>query len=590
MFRRYRRRHGYSEKSHTLLRYIVLGVLCGTLVFTGGKKIASLLGQIGDTQVVAALLHVPERSSVQVSLDGGEAQRAENGLRLYPGDRLTVGSNAQGFVTFFDGTIVALDQNTEFIIDESLRGESSSTIDMSLTKGNLWIKTPSADVYTGSIVRSVHTPAFLVAISSRTDGLIGERMLQFFTTDGLGGRIEIPGISAVGYVGEGQQFFLPEGKDIREDLYLYRSPLEDSAFTHTLVLAGKDFAQSNDDTEVPKQKDEQTEGSVSSDEILTVTSPLNNATVAGDILEVQGVVGKAVRRIRINGYMVDVNPEDSAFTYELTLPRDAEVSVVIEALDEKGIPLIGIQRIIQRDIDAPIPPIILLPSGSGTTYRTQKTEFEIRGSAPPDAVGIVVNDYRLQLFVQGDSQWSYLASRELGNLEYGQNVYDVRAIDTSGNISSPARITILLEEGEEGVVIEKSDAVLVETETVSPSTEDGEGDSKTKEQKPVSATLPENLPIMPGSLKIVGPTVGEPFTATGSEFSIYGVTPEETYSVWVNGYRLRLYTPGDPVWKYIASYPLGTMKRGKNVYAVAIRNRVGEVLDRLEYTVYYRVE
>ena len=587
MFRRYRRRHGSCEQPQTFLRYIVLGVICGTVVFAGGKKIASLLGQIGDAQVVAAVLHVPQRSSVQVSLEGGEAQRAENGLRLYPGDRLTIGGNAQGFVTFFDGTILALDENTEFVIDESLEGDVVSTIGISLTKGNLWVKTPSADVYTGSTVRTVRTPILLVAIPSGTEGLIGERTLQFFTTDGLGGRIEVPGISAVGYVGEGQQFSIPKGKDIREDLYLYRSPLEDTAFNHALVLAGKDFAGSRDNANVPEETDEPMERSVSPDEILTVTSPLNNATVAGDTLEIHGIVGKDVRRIRINGYMVDVNPEDSEFSYELTLPHDAEISVVIEALDERGIPLIGVQRMIKRDIDAPIPPTILSPSGSGTTYRTQKTAFEIRGSAPPDAVGIVVNDYRLQLFVQGDPQWSYLASRELGNLEYGRNIYDVRAIDTSGNISSSTVIEILLEEGEEGIVEDSEESSEVDHPQTNVSPVKGKPDDFRASD---DAILTENPPIMPGSLKIVGPTVGEPFTATGSEFSIYGITPEETYSVWVNGYRLRLYTPGEPVWKYIASYSLGTMKRRKNVYSVVIRNRAGEVLDRLEYTVYYRVE
>ena len=55
----------------------------------------------------------------------------------------------------------------------------------------------------------------------------------------------------------------------------------------------------------------------------------------------------------------------------------------------------------------------------------------------------------------------------------------------------------------------------------------------------------------------------------------------------MNGYTLSLYTPNSTSWKYIASTVLQTMKRGKNVYRIVARNKDGEILDVLEYTITY---
>lgn len=99
--------------------------------------------------------------------------------------------------------------------------------------------------------------------------------------------------------------------------------------------------------------------------------------------------------------------------------------------------------------------------------------------------------------------------------------------------------------------------------------------------------LPNNVPLLPGTLIVTNPTPGTHHTATGSEFLLEGATPTITDSVWVNGYRLQLYVHGKTFWNYIAATKYGTLKRGTNAYRINARNDKGEIIDSMTYTVEY---
>lgn len=208
-------------------------------------------------------------------------------------------------------------------------------------------------------------------------------------------------------------------------------------------------------------------------------------------------------------------------------------------------------------------PVITSPAASGQTYRTEKVELVLRGTASKDAAGIMVNDYQLKLFTPEKGSWSYLASLELGNLKAGTNTYDVFTLDSLGRKSDPVRITIIQGEGPEGVV--------------APGEGSGQGSSQ--------APLQNNAPLTPGILAVTAPEPGTSMTYSGTGFLLEGTTSAATHSIWVNDYRLQLYTPGKTFWNYIASEELQTLKPGRNVYRIVARNEKGEVLDVLEYIV-----
>jgi hypothetical protein len=182
-----------------------------------------------------------------------------------------------------------------------------------------------------------------------------------------------------------------------------------------------------------------------------VTSPENNATIRTATVKVEGSVGEKVASLRVNGYQASIK-SDRTFSLEVTLPDEDKVTVTVEALDDAGNVMESVARQLTRDRKPPEAPAITEPAKDGQTYRTQQTELVIRGTAPQGAAGIIVNDYRLQLFDPAKGTWSYLASTRLDNFREGENVFTVYAVNESGTKSPGVSLTILLGGEGEGVI------------------------------------------------------------------------------------------------------------------------------------------
>jgi hypothetical protein len=288
--------------------------------------------------------------------------------------------------------------------------------------------------------------------------------------------------------------------------------------------------------------------------------------------KVEGSVSPRVDRVRVNGYDATINRDQHTFSQELALNEGEDTTITTEALDARGITLAQDIRTVHRGAQEIPAATITSPAKTGDTYRTQQTQFTINGTVPAGTAGVMVNDYKLQLFRSGDTTWSYLAGTALNNLKEGTNTYDVYALDANGNKSQPARITILLEPGTEGVVSSGGGSSTASASSVAPIDE---------------SQMPTNAPLEPGSITITGPAAGSSYTATGSEFLLEGTTSKNTANVWVNGYRLQLYKPGATTWNYIAKAEFNTLKPGKNVYKINARNANNEIIDSFEYTVTY---
>jgi hypothetical protein len=261
----------------------------------------------------------------------------------------------------------------------------------------------------------------------------------------------------------------------------------------------------------------------------------------------------------VNGQEVTV-AKDGTFSVDVSLGKGPTNIIKVEAQNAQGIPIQRIDRTIQIDqaVVAVAPVKIKSPVGSGKTLTTDQAEIDISGEAPAGTEGIMVNDYRLQLFKPGSQTWSYLASTSLGNLKEGPNAFSVYALDADGNKSSARSITIILSTGTGSV----SDAVA-------------------------TPPLKQNAPLTPGTLSVDEPGPGTSGETAQNEVVLAGKTSGDTASISINGYSLSLYIAGKTTWNYIASLALSTMKRGKNIYRIVARNKDGEILDVLEYTLTY---
>ncbi len=570
--RRHRLRHGYlgiARHERTIGLWIRGGII--TVMIIAGVGLWKALSWIrADWRVdhPAALAQVEKGSTATVAVDGEEPLRIEGTVEIYEGDLLHTEEHSMAVVAFFEGTQIHLDEETSLTIEEMRQGGKPDTIALKLSNGKIWIALPK-DTASGEILRHVRTEAFSLEIPPGTEALIGKRTLAVFDSgNALGVVLRTSDAPRELYIGEGQQITLPEerwGKE--QNLYAFRSPLDPAFQASPFVEKSRRTPLSPPPKPIPPPKPPE--------DTLAILAPKEGEIARTDSIEVRGTFGKGVTSIRVNGYPATI--DGKSFSQELALPSDEKVDIRIAALDENGIIIAEQSRTVRRDLKAPPSPTILVPAGSGTTFRTAKTEIELRGTAEKGVAGIVVNDYRLQLFQPGDRAWSYLASTNLGNFRPGINVYEIKSIDDAGNRSAPTYITILLAEGEEGIV--------GTSVTDSPPTTNSPSSTQT-----IEAVHPQNPPKESGSLQITTPTKGEPYTTPRVEFSIYGTTSPNTHTVWVNNFRLQLYKPGNDIWKYIASIPMGTMKRGENVYQIIARNAAGEILDRTKYTVIFKPE
>jgi len=550
------------------MRRTVILLILGVMLLVVGTKVLQFFGVGNVMQQNAVVLGLEGQGTVNVSIEGKSVQRAENNLKLYPSDRVETSGRAYGVLSFFDDTYVRLDERSEVLITKSVKGAEESSLAVELLNGTIWVAVPTIESFSGSILREIQTANMKVSLPSRTEAIVSPSSIVVFAADGLGVNIWLTGREDPIVIGEGQQLSVPEQTVITGNPYRYRKPLDPLVMRPTFVEESRNsYIKHRAVQEVSSP-----EPTTPTDEIILVTEPQDGIQVQTSTVRVAGSVGPQVSSVRINGYIVAIDEAQSTFAQDMALPDSDDVKIIIEALSADGTVQEEVRRTIHRDRDPPEPPVITVPASTGQTYLTSRDTIEIKGKAAKDIVGIEVNEYRLQLFNPGDDTWKYLANVKLDNYKPGENVYQVVTINKGGYKSEPAVITIVLGEGEEGVIAE------------------GESTEEDKESTDLSDittsdVLPSNVPLLPGTLMVVGPTEGTFHTSTGTSLLIEGTVSDKAHSVWVNDYRLRLYEPGKTFWNYIADTKLFTMRRGTNVYHIVARDSEGKILDEMEYTI-----
>ncbi|MBI3816758.1 FecR domain-containing protein [Candidatus Peregrinibacteria bacterium] len=549
----------HSSSAPNAVWTIVKLVVILALLYLVGSWVLHLFGVGSGGEKSAAALVVEDGGTVNVSVEGGSWQRAENDMKLYPGDKVNTQAGGHGTLSFFDGTRLRLDERSDLAIDRSTQDAKASAIGLTLNSGNLWIDVPSMKIFSGSIVREIATSSFTVDVPPRTQAAISPSTLTVFAADGLGITVRVRGRDPI-LIGEGQQWKMPSGSSPGADLYGYRSPLDP-------LMVQSPFIR---DSRLLKKVGEGGNSSVmaAAGDVLVVSRPQNNAMLTTGTVVVSGAVGAAVTQVQINGHTAPIDTTTHTFSQEIAPQGSGDAEITVQALDGNGTVIAQVTRTVHRSAQALPAPTITEPAATGQTYRVQGEEIVLRGTAPGGAVGMMVNDYRLRLFDPAKGTWSYLATTKVGNLQPGKNVYNVFALFGDAAVKgNAATITILLEPGSVGVV---STNQLSSSSALNP------------------ASLPQNAPLLPGSLAVTDPVPGTQASATGTGFLLEGTTAKQTVHIWINDYRLQLYKPGKTTWNYIASPDLKNLKPGTNVFHIVARNGEGEILDTLDYTVEFQ--
>src|SRR3989338_3497052 len=537
------------------------------ILLWAGKALLSTLQFGNAVQRTAVVLRGDDRGSVSVSLNGEDPRVSDSELKLYPGDSVATDRGAAATLELFDGSIIRIDRGSALTIEESVLGAKESAFALAMERGSAWIRTPESVAFAGTVLRTIETATYTAQIPSGAEVYLTEAAIEVYAADGVGVTFRVPDIDEDLIAGEGQKFTIPTEDATLEEAYAGRSALSSDFAASAFVAESRTVivVRTSGDARPAPRSD--------SLETLTVTSPVDGATITSATVDVTGAYATTVDTVRVNGYRAQMDMEKRTYAIEISLPDAESIPVTVEALDKNGLVLEKELLTLKRDRTPPGKPGIIAPAADGATFKTNNEELEIRGSAPRGTAGIIVNDYRLQLFETGDTEWSYLASTKLNNFTQGENIYRIVAVSEAGFRSDPAVLTIILGQGDEGVISAGSSSAGTSTST---------------------GALPNNAPTKPGTLTITAPSAGlehqATLSGTGAEFLIEGNVPSGTASVWVNDYKLQLYTAGKTFFNYIASTGLNTLKRGSNTYEIIIRDTEGKILDRVTYTIILSVQ
>jgi len=529
------------------------------------RWVLGVLGIGNHLERKSVQLNVDARSNVTVSLEGGLLQQADDRLKLLPDDRIVTNAGGRAMLTFFDETMVRMDEQSEITIDESSLGSNESSLSFTLARGAAWVRTPTTAAFSGAIVRTIFTDNYTVTVPADAEVVLGSHSILVFSADGDGVLVQASGADDV-TIGEGQQLIVPENEAFIGDMRRYRSAMDPLTVRRAFIEESRLLAPSS-----TQPSDAPSAVAVPMDvNLISIERPSDGQTVSGSTVRVQGSVGARIERVRVNGYPASIDRTQGTYSQELALPAGNSFTIRVEALDRTGIIVEQQERTVKQALSAVSPtPSIVSPGKNGETVRTSASEVEIRGTAPAGTVAVYVNDYKLMLFREGNANWSYLASKRFDNLQDGPNVFNIVTENASGARSPAATLTIVV--GEDG-----------------PTTPAGSTTSSTAPTPVAESTLPSNAPLQPGTLAVTSPSGGTSTTFSVTGFLLEGTTIKETASMWVNGYQLRLYTPGKTFWNYWATAAYGTLKKGTNVYRIVSRDKDNKILDVFTYTVEYQ--
>ncbi|GAF98349.1 unnamed protein product, partial [marine sediment metagenome] len=85
----------------------------------------------------------------------------------------------------------------------------------------------------------------------------------------------------------------------------------------------------------------------------------------------------------------------------------------------------------------------------------------VQGTTPKNTAKIVVNNYPLNKYKPGDTEWSYIAAVSLGTLKKGENYYSIRALDADGKVIGSERFTIFYKGIDNGMLISTGNNLML---------------------------------------------------------------------------------------------------------------------------------
>ncbi len=409
---------------------------------------------------------------VEFSLDGTDAWApAYSDQQFLAGDTLRTNSHSRVSLEILGNNFVFLDANTTLHFEEMEETSSGRKIVLlSLEKGHLWSRV-SDDVFGQKKSRfEISTPRSRVHVRGTvfdfstsdtedllrlTKGSVEVELLEEeetpFASVSVGQKIVI-NAETIPQIKQGRNVLdIIDNNFLESEWHLGNlerfAPQEVADIRRRIELKAARSPRSEKTENAP------THSSHPQPEILT-PKPGDRIPASSDSVKVEGVAPEGTLQMVVNGYtLTRFQPGDRKWVYFSSqkfgtlVPGDNLYSVVAvsydglrsepstvnvfyegsnENISSKPVEVTSVGTIDSEEFSAPVvtKPLIL---SDGTAYQTSSEVVTIRGLVDPKTNRIDVNGFKLKRFQPGQTEFSYIANAKYGNMEEGENLYEIKA-------------------------------------------------------------------------------------------------------------------------------------------------------------------
>jgi len=492
-----------------ILPFLIM--ICAGIIVVLGYQLFSSMNQADSDKDI--YLYTAQGSAKILPWGSGEWERAYNGTRLLQGDSLKTQKNTRLVVELFEDHFVRVDEQSEVVFQEIKKSGKAYEINLLVREGSIWINNDEdSEVPVKFNVRTDHTIIKTVStiyeVEQNEDSEVIRVIKGSIVADiMIGENNNLNKVESI-QIGVGQEAVITS--DDIKDYEDRQSPSVIDALSDEFRNSGYykwNMSEDNNPTdfsiktntldesmfEDEEEETEEGESDLAKPEI-TVPSTLD-FTTNEDSLTIRGTTPFETQKM-----MVDVVTDGDEETYELNLyvPGGTEWSFAISedagtlnkgknvyyfySLDENELKSSKSKLTVTLETDGTeddeeeseddeedeeeeeeeldLPPLVApsVDSYNGTDSNEDDTgEVRVVGSVE-GAKEVIVDGYTLQAFEAGDTTWTYYAKESLGNLEDGENTYDVEAVAPDGTTKSTQFTIIYNKPAEEEEPIEDEGA------------------------------------------------------------------------------------------------------------------------------------
>lgn len=481
-----------------LLPFLIL-VSVGVIIVLGAQLVVNW-GKQGKGDV---FFYVAEGKAKILPFGNTDWDNAFSGTRLLLGDSLKTSSSGKTVLSFFNGTIIRMGDDTAVTLSDVTKDTDKEIIALNLDNGVIWVNGEKSEG-----VREAHYEVRTKNMNVKATGTVfevesdGVEIVRVF--DGeveVDIIVEVDGNERVADtipVGVGQEVYIDDAAikafednkepsvlnavsdefkktdwykwNIRED----KSPTDFSSSSKSTIdfeddeeLEDADDDDADDDVDAEEDTDDEEddtennldEGAVKAPKILQPS----DTTISTGKVTISGTVGSDVEKVVVEAdidglldsyTLSQFKSGDTVWSYNVSEQfgnlQKGDNTYYVYAYDSENNKSEAAKITItwgESDDDSDIEldddltdPKVLTYNGSSSSEVTEDT-VTISGSIK-GAAKVVVNGYTLSKFQPGDASWSYIASESLGNLKPGENTYSVYGVDPDGNKSTVVEFTI----------------------------------------------------------------------------------------------------------------------------------------------------